>query len=676
MRATTSPARQIDALRERIRRHDVQYYEHDRPTISDAAYDALVARLRRLERAHPELVTPDSPTQRVPGRSAAPFASRRHAAPMLSLDATRDATSIRAFVTRVLRQGDGVTGAPSGRALLLEPKLDGLSVELVYRNGVLSAAATRGDGRVGEDVTANARTIATIPTRLAGGRVRLPPMVAIRGEVMMNRSAFARMNRALVTRGEEPFANSRNAAAGALRQLDSTITARRPLRFVAYEILALDGMQLTTDDEALASFRRWGFAIPAFIARASSADDIARYHRRLATRRERIDYEIDGIVVKVNALRLRERLGATGHHPRWAMAWKFEPRAETTIVDDIVFQVGRTGALTPVALLRPVDVGGVTVSRATLHNLTELTRRDIAVGDTVRVHRAGDVIPEIVERRKGRRRRKARVPRQCPACRTRLVRDGPILRCPNRWACQAQLVAALCHLARDEAFSIAGLGTEVAQRLVEARLVRRLPDLFTLTAEDFAQLPGFAARSANKLTQEVRRARRVPLAQFLVGLGLPGVGRASARALATTFWTLDGVRRASEGQLDDVRDIGMVEARAIHSALRDRRTRALIDGFLRAGVDVRPAQAAPTSSAGALAGRRIAFTGTLPTLSRDEAARLAESRGANVTDSVSKSLDILVVGREPGTKAGRARRLGVRTIDERAFLQLAVRAKA
>lgn len=595
---------------------------------------------------------------------------------MLSLDATRDATSIRAFVTRVLRLRDGATGAPSGRALLLEPKLDGLSVELVYRNGVLSAAATRGDGRVGEDVTANARTIATIPTRLAGGRVRVPPMVAIRGEVMMNRSAFARMNRALVTRGEEPFANPRNAAAGALRQLDSTITARRPLRFVAYEILALDGMQLTTDDEALAAFRRWGFAIPAFIARASSADDIARYHRRLATRRERIDYEIDGIVVKVNALRLRERLGATGHHPRWAMAWKFEPRAETTIVDDIVFQVGRTGALTPVALLRPVDVGGVTVSRATLHNLTELTRRDIAVGDTVRVHRAGDVIPEIVERRKGRRRRKARVPTQCPACRTQLVRDGPILRCPNPWTCQAQLVASLCHLSRDEAFSIAGLGTEVAQRLVEARLVRRLPDIFTLTAEDFAQLPGFAARSANKLAQAVRRARRVPLAQFLVGLGLPGVGRASARALASSFGTLDGVRRASEGQLDDVRDIGKVAARAIHSALRDRRTRALIDGFLRAGVDVRPARAVSTSSAGALAGQRIAFTGTLPTLSRDDAARLAESRGANVTDRVSKSLDILVVGREPGTKAGRARRLGVRTIDERAFLQLAGRAKA
>lgn len=654
----------------------MRYYEQDRPTISDAAYDALVARLRRLERAHPELVSSDSPTQRVSGRSSAPFASRRHTAAMLSLDATRDATKIAAFVTRVVRRGDGDVRAPSGRALLLEPKLDGLSVELVYRNGILSAASTRGDGRVGEDVTANARTIASIPRRLGRARERVPPMAAIRGEVMMNRSAFGRMNRTLVTHGEEPFANPRNAAAGALRQLDPAITARRPLRFVAYEILASEGLQLTTDDEVLSALRRWGFAIPEFIAHASSAKDIARYHHRLATRRERIDYEIDGIVVKLNAQRARERLGATGHHPRWAIAWKFEPRAERTIVDDIVFQVGRTGALTPVALLRPVDVGGVTVSRATLHNLAELTRRDIAVGDTVRVHRAGDVIPEIVERRKGRRRRRASVPRQCPACRTRLVHDGPILRCPNRWACPAQLVAALCHLARDEAFSIAGLGTEVAQRLVDARLVRRLPDLFTLTAHDFARLPGFAARSADKLAGEVRRARRVPLAQFLVALGLPGVGRASARALATTFLTLDGVRRASELQLDDVRDIGLVEARAIHSALRDRRTRALIDGFLRAGVDVRPTQIASAPSAGALAGRRIAFTGTLATLSRDEAARLGEARGAHVIDSVSKSLDLLVVGRQPGIKADRARRLGVRTIDERTFLKLAGRAKA
>lgn len=668
--ASRSPIRRAEALRARIRHHDELYYQRNRPSISDAAYDRLVAQLRRLEAERPELVTPESPTQRVAGRAAGPFARIRHASPMRSLEATRDPVTMASFVTRIAR------GGGEGGEMILEPKLDGLSVEVVYRGGMLASAATRGDGLVGEDVTANVRTVESVPSRLRSTRGTAPAMLSIRGEMLMSRSAFARINRNLVARGAEPFANPRNAAAGSLRQLDPAVTAGRPLRFVAYEVLASRGAALATDADVLAALRRWGFTTPEFIVRARTVGEITRYHRRLGERRERLDYEIDGIVLKANALEARRRLGATSHHPRWALAWKFEPRAESTIVDDIVFQVGRTGVLTPVALLRPVDVGGVTVSRSTLHNLAELSRRDVQVGDRVRVHRAGDVIPEIVERRRGARRRPARVPSRCPACRSRLVRQGPFLRCDNRWECPAQLVGSLRLLARDEALSITGLGEEVARRLVDAGLVRRVPDLFGLTAEDFRGLPGFAAVSSAKLAGEVARARRVDLPHFLVGLGLPGVGRASARALAAAFGTLDALRGASVVELDAVRDVGPVEASAIHAALRDRRTKALIDGLLRAGVQVRPGREAHARGGGVLAGRRVAFTGTLPSLSRSEASRLAEAKGGEVTERVSRAVDYLVAGVEPGSKLEQARRAGVRVIDERGFRRLLSGGKA
>src|SRR5512142_536484 len=521
-------------LRDEIRRHDERYYVENRPTISDEAYDRLVAELRRIETRHPELVTPDSPTRRVAGRVAGAFASVRHAALMLSLEATRDASDVAAFVKRV-------SGPPGGADLVLEPKLDGLSVEVVYTNGKLVAASTRGDGIEGEDVLANVRTIRSVPSSLRGGRRggRAPRFVAIRGEMLMPRSAFTRMNRELAARGEEGFANPRNAAAGSLRQLDPAVTASRPLRFVAYEVLDSRGADWSSERAVLADLRRWGFTVPARVAFAHTFDEVERYHHRLAELRDGLDYEIDGIVLKVGSLAARERLGSTSHHPRWALAYKFEPRAETTTVEDIVFQVGRTGVLTPVALLGPVDVGGVTVSRATLHNIDELHRRDVQIGDIVRVHRAGDVIPEIVERRRGARRRAPSIPRRCPGCRAALTRDGPFLRCTNRWECPSQLVAAIVHLASDDAFCIQGLGGEVAQRLVDASRVRKLPDLFTLGASDLRTLPGFAERSAAKLAESVMRARRIALPAFLVALGVPGVGKASARALGEAFSTID-----------------------------------------------------------------------------------------------------------------------------------------
>ena len=660
--AKRAAARRAAALRAQIRRHDELYYVEDRPVISDAAYDRLVAALQRLERRYPDLVTPDSPTRHVAGRVAGPFASVRHAAPMLSLEATREADDVETFVERLRAGSDSAE-------LLLEPKLDGLSVELVYTRGALSAASTRGDGFEGEDVVANVRAIRSVPQRLRAGRTGSPAFVSIRGEMLMSRSAFTRMNRQLVERGEQGFANPRNAAAGSLRQLDPAVTAHRPLRLVAYEVLAARGVEWPDDRAVLATLKRWGFSIPQYITFGDTFRDVQRYHERLAAIRERLDYEIDGVVVKTSSLAQRERLGSTSHHPRWALAFKFEPRAETTTVQDIVFQVGRTGVLTPVALLDPVDVGGVTVSRATLHNIDELRRRDVQIGDTVRVHRAGDVIPEIVERHRGTDRRAPVLPRRCPGCRGALSRDGPFLRCSNRWECPSQLVAAIVHLAGDDAFSIQGLGSQVAQALVDLGLVRRLPDLFTLRATDLRALPGFAERSATKLASTIAQARRVPLAAFLVALGIPGVGKASARALAEAFPSLEALTRASVESLAAVPDVGAVEAAAIHAHLRNRRTRALVRRFLDAGVLV---ERGPVGAgAGVLAGKRVAFTGTLPTLTRAEASRIAERAGAHVTESVSSRLDYLVAGRSPGSKRAEAERAGVRIVTERVFRQLA-----
>ena len=650
------------ALRAEIRRHDERYYVENRPTISDAAYDRLVAELRTIEAGHPELTTAASPTRPVGGRVSGRFAAVRHAAPMLSLEATRDPAVVSRFIERLF------DSAPSDCELILEPKLDGLSVEVVYTAGRLTAAATRGDGFEGEDVLANVRTISSVPAALRGAQSLLPARVAIRGEMVMPRSAFARLNRELTTRDEEPFANPRNAAAGSLRQLDPTITAHRALRFIAYEVLASRGFTVARDREVLAALRRWGFTVPEHVERVRTPSGVERYHRALAAARERLDYEIDGIVIKPDSLALRARTGATTHHPRWALAYKFEPRAETTIVDDIVFQVGRTGVLTPVALLRPVDVGGVTVSRATLHNLDELHRRDVYVGDTVRVHRAGDVIPEIVERWRGASRRAPRVPRCCPACRAKLSRDGPFLRCSNRWSCPAQLVAAIVHLASDDAFSITGLGVEVARHLVDASLVKRLPDLFGIKATQLQRLPGFAQQSAANLATAIAKSRRIELSRFLVALGLPGVGKSIARALADSFGSLDALRRAGVRAIDAVPEIGPTQALTIHGALHDRRVLSLIDDFLARGVSV-PAQRARANS-GALSGKRIAFTGTLPTLGRVEAARLAERVGARVATSVSARVDYLVAGRDPGSKRLRAERAGVPIIDERHFLRL------
>ncbi|MBX6364283.1 MAG: NAD-dependent DNA ligase LigA [Gemmatimonadetes bacterium] len=652
----------IEELRAEIRRHDYLYYVLDRPEISDEAYDRLFEELRRLEAEHPELVTPDSPTQRVGGRARAGFQTAAHIVPMLSLESTQREDDVVRFDRRLRAAAGGPV------RYVLEPKLDGLSLELVYDHGVLVRAVTRGDGVRGEVVTENVRTLRDLPTRLRAGGRRVPPRLFVRGEAMMSLAAFEALNARLVERGAPPFANPRNAAAGSIRQLDPRITAERDLFVVCYEILAMSGRTPPTDTAVLEALRDWGLRVPDDVKTADDVAAVRRYHAAHAEARDRLPYEIDGIVLKVDDLALRERLGATAHHPRWALAYKFAPREEVTRVEAITVQIGRTGLATPVALLRPVEVGGVTVSRATLHNREEVRRRDVRAGDLVRVQRAGDVIPEVVARipEPGRRRGPPfQMPERCPACGTRLEARGPLTVCPNRYGCPAQLKARLVHFASRDAMDIPGLGPETAALLVDRGLVRNLPDLYRVDADALRTLPHFAARSATNLARAIQRSRHPTLDRFLFALGIPGVGRSTARLLARHVRSLDALRRASADELARIPGIGAATAREVAAFFRDARSRRTVVALLRAGVA--PWAPATAPQTGPLAGQRIVFTGTLERMTRREAEALVRSLGGTVGSQVSARTTAVVAGADPGSKLETARRLGTRVLSEAEF---------
>jgi len=563
----TSPvdvARKIAELRRAIREHDYRYYVLDRPTISDARYDRLFAELVRIERVHPELVTADSPTRRVAGAPSERFATVRHAAPMLSLDATTSEEDVLQFMEDTARR------LGKSPAWVLEPKYDGLSVELIYEAGTLKTAATRGDGERGENITANARTIRALPLAL---RETAPRRLAVRGEVIMRPSAFRVLNASLADAGQPLFANPRNAAAGSLRQLDPAITAARPLEIVIYEVLSVDGARWTSASQAIEALRELGFPTSRLHRRVGAINAARDYHVDLAARREDLDLEIDGIVIKLDDLAGRTRLGATARHPRWACAWKFAPRGAETVIEDIRLQVGRTGALTPVAIVRPVSIGGVTIGRATLHNLAELERRDLRVGDRIRLVRAGDVIPEIVERIASpgeRRGPKPSPPRTCPSCGGAL--DGD--RCPNRVACPAQLVAALRHLGSRTALDISGLGEAAAERLVSSGVVKQLADLFELSAEKLVRA-GFGQAAARQLAGGIARARRSEPRRWLVALGIPGLGARAAGVLADAFRTFERLAVATEPHL--AAQVGPAVAAELAAFVRDRANRRLLE---------------------------------------------------------------------------------------------------
>jgi len=678
-RAAERAAERVAELRAEIRHHDFLYYVRDAPEISDAKYDELFRQLQRLEEQHPELVSPDSPTQRVGGEPLDELPTVVHAAPMLSLDSSEDEAALRRFDERV-RKGLGA-GADDEVAYVVEPKLDGASVELVYEDGLLARAATRGDGRRGEGITENVRTIPAVPLRLREPEdgPPVPRTAALRGEVIQQIEEFERYNERLVADGREPYANPRNAAAGAIRQLDPQVTAARNLDAVVYDVLAADweGAEppLASQWETLRALRAWGLRVSPLPRRVTSVEEILAFHAELEARRDELGYEIDGVVVKLDDLAAREELGATSRHPRWAYAYKFPPRKEVTRVLSIVPSVGRTGIVTPIALLRPVEIGGVTVSRASLHNREEVARKDVREGDTVRVQRAGDVIPQVVERIAEEGEERAApwaMPPACPSCGTALVERGPFSLCPNSLECPAQLVGRIVHFASRDALDVEGLGEETARLFVTEGIVRRLPDLFDLDAERIAALPGFAELSTRNLLAGIERAAKVDLDRFLYGLGIPEVGTATARDLARHFGTFANLRAADAAALQEVPGVGPRMAEQITAFFAEPHNREVLGALLDGRVELVESEPAARRDPAELplAGKKLVFTGGLSRLTRREAKELAESLGAKVTGSVSKSTDWLVAGEDPGAKLDEAEKHGVTVLDEDAFLTL------
>jgi DNA ligase (NAD+) len=651
---------EAEELRRRIRYHNRLYYSEDRTEISDEEYDALMARLVRLEREHPELAAPDSPTARVGAAPVEGFDSVRHSPPMLSLDNVFDAEGFATFEDRVVREL-GLEGPPS---YSVEPKLDGVAMSLLYRDSVLVRGATRGDGAIGEDVTENVRTIRSVPLRLAEPGLDLE----VRGEVIFRREDFAAMNRRRVSDGEEPFANPRNAASGSLRQLDSRITARRPLSFLAYAC-GTPPDSVATQSGLLEAFARLGLPVSGLSSVRRGASEVEEAYRELEGRRADLPFEIDGVVIKLDDFRMQHRMGELSRSPRWAIAWKFHAEEVATRLLEVGFNVGRTGRVTPVAILEPVEVGGVTVSRATLHNQDEMERKDVREGDLVTVRRAGEVIPEVVGTLDGARQDRPPpkdFPAKCPVCGGPVVRpEGEAAhRCLNP-SCPAQLTRGIIHWASRGALDIEGLGDRLAAALVESGLVSDIAGLYDLTAEDLQTLDRMGEVSSRNLVEALDRSRSADLPRFLTGLGIPGVGRTVGRLIAAEFGSVGPLREASRERLMEVEGVGPVLADSLASFFEDDVTAGLVDRLLERGFDpgYRP------TAGGGLAGLTVVFTGSL-SMSRDTARELAEGAGARVTGSVSGSTDLVVAGPGAGSKLTKARSIGVRVIDEDGFRAL------
>ncbi len=663
----------VKKLRQEIEYHNYRYYVLDSPVISDAEYDALLRELKELEEKYPELVTPDSPTQRVGFAPAKEFGQVRHAEPMLSLDDAFKEEEVIEFDRRIKR----FLGLPE-EALLeytVEPKMDGLAVELVYEDGVFTVGSTRGDGYVGEDVTNNLKTIKSIPLRLFRHQgLPIPKRLDARGEVFMEKEKFKKLNEERLARGEPPFANPRNAAAGSLRQLDPNVTARRPLDIFFYGVGRVEGYTFKTQWEILTTLPKWGLKTNPYCRLVKGIKEAIAYHHEMEKRREELPYEVDGIVIKVNDLSLWEKLGTKARSPRYALAYKFEPTQVTTQVLDIVVQVGRTGAVTPVAVLKPIKVGGVIVSRATLHNEDEIRRKDIRIGDWVLVQRAGDVIPEVVMPIKDRRTGKERpfeMPRTCPVCGSQLVRKPgeAVWRCPNK-NCYAQLVRHLQHFASRNAMDIEGLGEKVARALVDAGLVRDVADLYYLKVEDLLQLPGFALKKAQNLYNAIQKSKKTTLARFLYALGIRHVGEVVAQILAEHFKSLDKLQKATVADLMSIPGIGPEVAQSIVEFFRNPRNQRTLEKLIKASITFEDVKEGEEAEGKPLKGLTFVFTGALKSMTREEAKKRVQALGGKVASDVSRRVDIVVVGDKPGSKFQRAQRLGLKIIGEEEFLRL------
>jgi len=658
----------IEELRNTIRAHDHAYYVLDNPTIADAEYDALMQELRALEAASGAPVPDDSPTRRVGGKADGAFAPITHAVPMLSLDNVFNAEDFAAFYRRLQER----LGSDALLHLSAEPKFDGLAISLRYENGVLSRAATRGDGATGEDVTANVRTIRAIPLRLLTDTP--PAVIEVRGEIYMPKAAFATLNAQALQAGGKTFANPRNAAAGSLRQLDPAITAARQLSFFAYGYGAHDGFILpATYTELLAQYRAWGLPVCPLQRALTGADAAAAYMADMAAHRHDLPYEIDGIVYKADRFAEQQTAGFVSRAPRWAVAWKFPAVEKTTIVEAIDVQVGRTGAVTPVARLQAVEVGGVTVTNATLHNADEVARKDVRVGDTVFVRRAGDVIPEIVKVVLEKRPTDSQpftMPTHCPVCASEVIRpEGEaVARCSGGLHCQAQRVQALIHFASRKALDIQGLGDKLIEQVVANGSVQSPADLFRLTLDDWSALPRMASKSAQNVLDALNAAKETTLSRFIYALGIREVGNVSAELLARHYRELPALLAADEEDLQAIDGIGPVMAQYIRHFFLDEANRAVIADLQAAGVHW-PAVEAPVVNADSpLAGKTVVITGTLPTMSRDTAAAHVTALGGKTSSAVSKKTDYLLAGDKAGSKLTKAQELGVAIIDEAQLL--------
>jgi DNA ligase (NAD+) len=683
MSVTTKVQGRADALRELLHHHAHRYYVLDAPEIPDAEYDRLFRELQALEEEHPELLTPDSPTQRVGGKVLEGFAKVRHKVAMLSIRTETDieASGARNFDARVRREL-GLAESEPAVEYVAELKFDGLALNLRYENGVLVQAATRGDGEIGEEVTQNIRTIGQIPLRLPKDA---PPVLEVRGEVFMRRDDFEKLNElqrekiAKGAKGEKTFVNPRNAAAGAVRQLDPGIARQRPLSFFAYgwgEVSPPDqgGPVLATHFEMLLLLRSLGFPVSQRTQLATGAGELIAYHQSVGKERDGLPFDIDGVVYKVNSLALQQRLGFVSREPRWAVAHKYPAQEQMTTVESIEVQVGRTGKLTPVAKLAPVFVGGVTVTNATLHNEDEVHRKDVRIGDTVIVRRAGDVIPEVVAVVPEKRKHAAplfKMPRKCPVCGSEAVREEgeADYRCTGGLFCGAQRKQAILHFAQRRAMDIEGLGEKLVDQMVEGQVIKTLPDLYRLGLGALAGLDRMADKSAQNVLAALEKSKQTTLPRFLFGLGIRHAGEATAKDLARYFGKLDAIMDASEEQLLEVPDVGPVVAQSIHTFFQQPHNREVVEQLRACGVtweEGEPAQRAPKP----LAGKTVVLTGTLPTLTRDEAKDMLETAGAKVAGSVSKKTDYVIAGAEAGSKLDKARELGIKVLDEEGLKDL------
>ncbi|GGQ20797.1 DNA ligase [Shewanella litoralis] len=659
---------EMDQLTQTINQHNIRYYVDDAPSIPDAEYDRLMQRLITLEREYPQLTLPDSPSQRVGGVALQKFAQITHLKPMLSLDNAFEQSDFDAFNKRITDKVDQVD-------YVCEPKLDGLAVSITYRNGMLERAATRGDGLIGEDITENVRTIRSIPLKLRGEG--FPELVEVRGEVFMPKAAFEALNQRQMSKGDKVFVNPRNAAAGSLRQLDSKITASRALGFYAYALGVVEGesqkMQMTHFGQ-LTQLKQWGLPMSSEVKVCDSVEKVFVYYQDIMTRRSQLGYEIDGVVIKVNDITKQQSLGFVAKAPRWAIAYKFPAQEEMTLLESVDFQVGRTGAVTPVARLKPVFVGGVTVSNATLHNADEIARLGVKIGDTVIIRRAGDVIPQIVAIVAEQRPDDAKeivFPLHCPVCQSVVERlEGEaVARCSGGLFCEAQRKEAIKHFASRKALNIDGMGDKIVEQLIDKELVKTPADLFSLTASAITMLDRMAMKSATNIVAAIKEAKTTTLARFLYSLGIREVGEATAANLAQHFADFERIRSASVEQLLEVSDVGAIVAKHINQFFAQPHNIEVIEQLLGAGITW-PAIKQADESQLSLKGQTWVLTGTLTQLNRNDAKAQLQALGAKVAGSVSKNTDCVVAGEAAGSKLAKAQELGVKVIDEQGLLDL------